>query len=109
MSPNVSQYRSAQLLIQTNVSWERVQLGFIARERVYGLGQRDMNEFAWMASATGDRGAAREVIGRIRGAWDPLVWRDAFAYDALATPRKVAPMPSLFVPLLNVILRGRKS
>lgn len=57
------------------MSWPRIKEGYAALEELYGISNRKLNRFAYLAVLAGDRPAAEEAFKRIGDNWDPPTWR----------------------------------
>jgi hypothetical protein len=69
------------LLRTTGLSWPLVQSGYAARERLYGLRNRDWNALCNLALAGIDRDAGKQALAHIGGNWDPAVWKERTYFD----------------------------
>jgi hypothetical protein len=57
------------------MSWPRIKQGYATLEELYGISNRKLNRFAYLAALAGDRPAADEAFKRIGDNWDPPTWR----------------------------------
>jgi len=57
------------------MSWPRIKQGYAAVEELYGISNRKLNRFAYLAVLAGDRPAAEDAFKRIGDNWDPVTWR----------------------------------
>lgn len=72
--------RSA-LLNATGLSWPLIQSGYAARERLYGMRNRDWNALFNLALAGIDRDAAKAALVHIGDHWDPVIWNERRYFD----------------------------
>jgi hypothetical protein len=63
------------------LSWPLIQSGYAARERLYGMRNRDWNALVNLALAGVDRGAAKEALVHVGGNWDPVIWKEKSYFD----------------------------
>ena len=70
------------ILLQTNgLSWKSIQSGYEARERLYGMRNRDWNALFNLSLAGVDRDAAKAALAHIGENWDPVVWLQRKYFD----------------------------
>jgi hypothetical protein len=72
----------------TYFSWPRVQKGYAALEKKYGVSLLNLNHFAALASDFNDWIAAKAAFQRIGNNWAEEVWRDEQSFEtsqAIAT------------------------
>jgi hypothetical protein len=69
------------LLRTTGLSWPLIQSGYAARERLYGLRNRDWNALCNLALADIDRDAGKQALAHIGDNWDPVVWKERTYFD----------------------------
>jgi Domain of unknown function (DUF4034) len=69
------------LLRTTGLSWPLIQSGYAARERLYGLRNRDWNALCNLALAGIDRDAGKLALAHIGDNWDPAVWKERSYFD----------------------------
>lgn len=62
-------------------SWPRLQAGFLALEKQYGLSLIDLNSFALMASKNSDWVAADEAFKRVGENWDEKTWTSELCFE----------------------------
>lgn len=58
-----------------NMSWPKIKEGYAALEELYGVSNRKLNRFAYLAVLARDRAAASEAFKRIGENWDAEIWR----------------------------------
>jgi Domain of unknown function (DUF4034) len=66
----------------TYFSWPRVQKGYAALEKKYGLSLLALNHFAALASDFNDSIAAKEAFERIGNNWAEEVWHDEESFKS---------------------------
>ncbi len=76
-------YSQQSLFQSTGLTWQRVQLGYQAREQRYGLRNKDWNALLRFAVAANDRAAAKQALQKISD-WDRHIWIDRKYFDAAA-------------------------
>jgi hypothetical protein len=70
------------------LSWPKAQKGFEESARLYGASKQDLNDYALMAYAAGDKAAAEEAFAKIGEEWSAKTWwkqdyfKDAKAWAA---------------------------
>jgi hypothetical protein len=66
-----------------HLSWERIQQGFAATEKEYGVSMLNLNRIAFLASDYGntDPIVAEKVFSRIGEQWDEETWKTKEAFD----------------------------
>ena len=70
------------ILLQTNgLSWPLIRSGYAARERLYGMRNRDWNALLNLSLAGIDRDAAKAALAHIGRNWDPVVWMEQRYFD----------------------------
>jgi tetratricopeptide (TPR) repeat protein len=63
-------------------SWPKLQEGFTALEKSYGLTPLWLNKYARMAVLYSDKNAAEKTFARIGSNWDESVWGSRAEFDA---------------------------
>jgi hypothetical protein len=69
------------LLRTTGLSWPLIQSGYSARERLYGMRNRDWNALFNLALAGVDPEAANKALAHVGENWDPVVWKEKSYFD----------------------------
>ena len=70
------------ILLQTNgLSWELIKSGYAARQRLYGMRNRDWNALLYLAIAGFDRETGKAALARVGENWDPAVWKERGYFD----------------------------
>jgi hypothetical protein len=67
------------------VSWPRVQRGYIALRRYYGVSNLKLNRFALMAYSSDDKLDANQALAAIGQDWDHTVWRNQQTFENAKT------------------------
>jgi hypothetical protein len=65
----------------TGLAWSSVRDGYKARERRFGLRNRDWNALCYFAALAGDAAVAKEALGHIGEEWDPALWTSRDNFD----------------------------
>jgi hypothetical protein len=70
------------ILLKTNgLSWPVIKSGYAARERLYGMRNRDWNALLNLAIAGDDRQTGKAALAQIGDHWDPVVWKERGYFD----------------------------
>ena len=69
---------------ENGLSWPLIKIAYAARDRQFGLRNRDWNTLCKLAVAAEDRAAAQATLVRIAGQWDPAVWDEAIYFEKAA-------------------------
>jgi hypothetical protein len=65
-----------------NLSWGKINDGYVALEHLYGTSNLKMNRFAFITVTFRDKSAARETFSRIGDDWNREVWRSRERFEA---------------------------
>ena len=57
------------------MSWAKIREGYAALEELYGISNRKLNRFAYLAVLARDGAGADGAFKRIGDDWDPVTWR----------------------------------
>ena len=68
-----------------DLSWPKLQAGFDANERLYGVSNIELNDYALMAYSANDKATAQQIFSRIGDDWSqPTWWNEEIFKDAKA-------------------------
>lgn len=60
--------------LPSGLSWPKIQEGYAAIQHLYGVSNEQLNEYALMAYAAGDKATAQEAFAKIGGDWSQKTW-----------------------------------
>jgi hypothetical protein len=70
------------ILFETNgLLWPLIKSGYGARERLYGMRNRDWNALLYLAVAGFDRETGKAALDHVGDQWDPYVWKERLYFD----------------------------
>jgi hypothetical protein len=64
-----------------DLSWPRIQLGYIALRQRYGISSLKLNRYALMAYSSDDKVAANQAFAEIGEDWDHDVWKNQKTFE----------------------------
>jgi hypothetical protein len=74
-------YPRSTLLNDTGLDWHSIKAGYSARQRLYGLRNRDWNALCNLSLAAVDRATAADALSHIGSDWDPVVWKKQVYFE----------------------------
>ncbi len=63
-----------------NLSWPKIEEGYVALGQLYGYSTLKMNRFAHMAVAAHDKTAAQQAFATLGNDWDRTVWKSSLDF-----------------------------
>ncbi|MBI4854682.1 MAG: DUF4034 domain-containing protein [Acidobacteria bacterium] len=81
----MSRYYDNKLFKETNISWEKVKEGFLAREEAYKTNSLLTNQFCRLAMFAEDKETAKELLQKIDDKWDKNVWESYKEFEIAKT------------------------
>lgn len=70
-----------ELFIRSRLSWDRIRRGYARIVSKYPAKKLNLNQFAFMACAAGDRKTAREVFAKVGNDYAQSIWGNAIVFD----------------------------
>jgi hypothetical protein len=78
---------------QPSMSWARIQRGYAAIQRLYGINNYEINALAFLAVHFGDAQTAQHAFTEIGENWDHDVWGSKALFDRARTFSHPKPVP----------------